>query len=153
MTYYQCTWNTMYYPRSLLMLYSLRHIAPESKFVHALHLDVFEHIIPAALIWDVLTETEKLGNARTGPQYGDCHRHHHCRGPAFLLVDPARLAEDRARTALHPVGIPVCACLGPVRSANGVSSWVCGPCVACSSVSATHAPPLRRRGPLPSACG
>jgi hypothetical protein len=40
------------------MLYSLRHIAPESKFVHALHLDVFEHIIPAALIWDVLTETE-----------------------------------------------------------------------------------------------
>ena len=40
------------------MLYSLRHIAPESKFVHALHLDVFEQIIPAPLIWDVLTETQ-----------------------------------------------------------------------------------------------
>lgn len=40
------------------MFYSLRHIAPESKFAHALHLDVFEQIIPAALIRDVLTETQ-----------------------------------------------------------------------------------------------
>src|SRR5918911_1527478 len=59
MTYYsEYKLNTMSYLRSLLMLYSLRHIAPESKFVHALHLDVFEQIIPAALIWDVLTETQ-----------------------------------------------------------------------------------------------
>jgi hypothetical protein len=40
------------------MFYSLRHLAPESKFCHALHLDVFEQIIPAALIRDVLTETQ-----------------------------------------------------------------------------------------------
>jgi len=40
------------------MFYSLRHSAPESKFAHALHLDVFEQIIPAALIRDVLTETQ-----------------------------------------------------------------------------------------------
>lgn len=40
------------------MFYSLRPIAPESKFAHALHLDVFEQIIPAVLIRDVLTETQ-----------------------------------------------------------------------------------------------
>ncbi len=41
------------------MFYSLRHIAPESKFTHALHLDVFEQIIPAALIREVLSETRR----------------------------------------------------------------------------------------------
>jgi Insertion element 4 transposase N-terminal len=40
------------------MLYSLRHIAPQSKFAHALHLDIFEHLIPPTLIGDVLTETQ-----------------------------------------------------------------------------------------------
>jgi hypothetical protein len=40
------------------MLYSLRHIAPESKFAHALHLDIFEHLIPPSLIADVLSETQ-----------------------------------------------------------------------------------------------
>ncbi len=40
------------------MFYSLRQIAPESKFAHALHLDVFEHLIPPSLIGDVLTETQ-----------------------------------------------------------------------------------------------
>src|SRR6266571_7931927 len=49
--------NTMSSQRSLLMLYSLRHMAPKSKFTHALQLHLFEHIIPASLIWDVLTET------------------------------------------------------------------------------------------------
>ena len=59
MTYYSdYNVNTMSYPRSLLMFYSLRHIAPESKFAHALHLDVFEHLIPPSLIWEVLTETQ-----------------------------------------------------------------------------------------------
>jgi hypothetical protein len=38
----------MSYPRSLLMFYSLRHIAPESKFAHVLHLDIFEHIMSIA---------------------------------------------------------------------------------------------------------
>jgi len=32
-------------------------MAPKSKFTHALQLHLFEHIIPASLIWDVLTET------------------------------------------------------------------------------------------------
>ena len=59
MTYYSYDKvNTMSYQRSLLMLYSLRHIAPKSKFTHALQLDLFEHIIPPSLIWDVLTETQ-----------------------------------------------------------------------------------------------
>jgi len=40
------------------MNYSLRHLAPDRKFCHALHLDVFEQMIPAALIQDVLTETQ-----------------------------------------------------------------------------------------------
>jgi len=40
------------------MLYSLRHIAPQRKFAHALHLDIFEHLIPPTLIGDVLTETQ-----------------------------------------------------------------------------------------------
>jgi Insertion element 4 transposase N-terminal/Transposase DDE domain len=48
----------MFYRRSLFMLYSLRHIAPQSKFAHELHLDIFEHIIPPTLIADVLTETQ-----------------------------------------------------------------------------------------------
>src|SRR6266487_1714996 len=59
MTYYSHdTLNTLSYLRSLLMNYSLRHLAPDRKFCHALHLDVFEQIIPAALIQDVLTETQ-----------------------------------------------------------------------------------------------
>jgi Insertion element 4 transposase N-terminal/Transposase DDE domain len=41
------------------MCYSLRHIAPESKFTHALHLDIFEQIIPPGLIGEVLTETHR----------------------------------------------------------------------------------------------
>ncbi len=40
------------------MSYSLRHIAPQSKFAHALHLDIFEQLIPPTLIGDVLTETQ-----------------------------------------------------------------------------------------------
>lgn len=40
------------------MFYSLRHIAPESKFTHALHLDIFEHLIPLTLIGEVLSETQ-----------------------------------------------------------------------------------------------
>jgi hypothetical protein len=36
------------------MPYSLRQIAPESKFCHNLHLDVFDHIIPVSLISKVL---------------------------------------------------------------------------------------------------
>lgn len=40
------------------MLYSLRQIAPESKFSHLLHLDVFEQIIPVALIREVLSQTQ-----------------------------------------------------------------------------------------------
>ena len=59
MTYYSAyKVNTMSYARSLLMFYSLRPIAPESKFVHLLHLDIFEHIIPPRLIEEVLTETQ-----------------------------------------------------------------------------------------------
>jgi hypothetical protein len=59
MTYYsQYKVNTMSYRRSLLMLYSLRHIALERKFTHALHLDIFEHIIPPSLIGDVLSQTQ-----------------------------------------------------------------------------------------------
>lgn len=59
MTYYSdYNVNMMSYARSLLMLYSLRHIAPQSKFVHALHLDIFEQLIPPTLIEDVLTETQ-----------------------------------------------------------------------------------------------
>ncbi len=59
MTYYcQCKLQPLSYLRSLLMLYSLRHIAPQRKFAHALHLDIFEHLIPPTLIGDVLTETQ-----------------------------------------------------------------------------------------------
>ena len=59
MTYYSAyKVNTMSYARSLLMFYSLRHIVPESKFVHLLHLDIFERIIPPRLIGEVLTETQ-----------------------------------------------------------------------------------------------
>jgi transposase IS4-like protein len=59
MTYYSYyKVNRMSYARSLLMLYSLRHIAPKSKFTHVLHLDIFEHLIPPSLIADVLTETQ-----------------------------------------------------------------------------------------------
>src|SRR5260370_13659666 len=59
MTYYShYTLNRLSYLRSLLMNYSLRHLVPDRKFCHALHLDVFEQIIPATLIWDVLTETQ-----------------------------------------------------------------------------------------------
>jgi hypothetical protein len=59
MTYYSYSKvNMMSYQRSLPMLYSLRHIAAESKFAHLLHLDIFEHIIPPRLIEDVLTETQ-----------------------------------------------------------------------------------------------
>lgn len=59
MTYYSYyNVNMMSYARSLLMLYSLRHIAPESKFAHALHLDIFEQLIPPTLIGEVLTETQ-----------------------------------------------------------------------------------------------
>ena len=58
MTYYSYyKVNMLSYARSLLMFYSLRHIAPESKFTHALHLDLFEHLIPPSLIGEVLTET------------------------------------------------------------------------------------------------
>ena len=59
MTYYShYKVNTLSYLRSLLMSYSLRHLVPDRKFCHALHLEVFEQIIPAALIRDVLTETQ-----------------------------------------------------------------------------------------------
>src|SRR2546428_5511418 len=59
MTYYSdYKVNTMSYQRSLLMWYSLRHIAAESKLAHLLHLDICEHIIPPRLIEDVLTETQ-----------------------------------------------------------------------------------------------
>ena len=59
MTYYSAyKVNTLSYTRSLLMFYSLRHIAPESKFAHLLHLDIFEHIIAPSLIGEVLTETQ-----------------------------------------------------------------------------------------------
>jgi hypothetical protein len=37
------------------MPYSLRQIAPESKFCHDLHLDVFDQIIPVSLISEVLS--------------------------------------------------------------------------------------------------
>jgi len=58
MTYYSYDKvNMMSYTRSLLMFYSLRHIAPESKFTHALHLDIFEHLIAPSVIEEVLTET------------------------------------------------------------------------------------------------
>src|SRR6266568_3270870 len=59
MTYYShYKLNTLSYLRSLLMNYSLRHLVPDRKFCHALHLDVFEQIIPSALIREVLTETQ-----------------------------------------------------------------------------------------------
>ena len=61
MTYYSYyKVNMLSYARSLLMFYSLRHIAPESKFTHALHLDLFEHLIPPSLIGEVLTETHAV---------------------------------------------------------------------------------------------
>ncbi len=41
------------------MFYSLRQIAPESKFSHLLYLDVFEQIIPLALICEVLSQTQR----------------------------------------------------------------------------------------------
>ena len=48
MTYYShYKVNTLSYLRSLLMSYSLRHLVPDRKFCHALHLDIFEQIIPA----------------------------------------------------------------------------------------------------------
>ena len=37
------------------MSYSLRQIAPESKFCHDLHLDVFDQILPVSLISEVLS--------------------------------------------------------------------------------------------------
>lgn len=40
------------------MSYSLRQIAPESKFCHDLHLDVFDHIIPASVISEVLSRCD-----------------------------------------------------------------------------------------------
>src|SRR5260370_34812335 len=59
MTYYShYTLNIVSYLRSLLMIYSLRHFVPDRKFCHALHLDVFEQMILASLIRDVLTETQ-----------------------------------------------------------------------------------------------
>ena len=40
------------------MSYSLRQIAPESKFCHDLHLDVFDHIIPISVISEVLSRCD-----------------------------------------------------------------------------------------------
>ena len=37
------------------MPYSLRQIAPESKFCHDLHVDVFDQILPVSLISEVLS--------------------------------------------------------------------------------------------------
>jgi hypothetical protein len=60
MTYYrQWKLHSIVSPRSLPMFYSLRQIAPESKFSHLLYLDVFEHIIPLALICQVLSQTQR----------------------------------------------------------------------------------------------
>ena len=71
MTYYShYKVNTLSYLRSLLMRYSLRHLVPDRKFCHALHLDVFEQVLPAALIRDVLTETQ-AGKSAKRPQYAD----------------------------------------------------------------------------------
>jgi Insertion element 4 transposase N-terminal len=59
MTYYSHdTLKRLSYLRSLLMNDSLRHLVPDRKFCHTLHLHVFEQMIPAALIRDVLTETQ-----------------------------------------------------------------------------------------------
>ena len=54
-------------PRSLPMFYSLRQIAPESKFSHLLYLDVFEQIIPLALICEVLSQTRAAGKSGNAP--------------------------------------------------------------------------------------
>jgi hypothetical protein len=40
------------------MSYSLRQIAPESKFCHDLHLDVFDHIIAVSVISEVLSRCD-----------------------------------------------------------------------------------------------
>jgi hypothetical protein len=40
------------------MSYSLRQIAPQSKFCHGLHLDVFDHIIPVSVISHVLSDCD-----------------------------------------------------------------------------------------------
>jgi hypothetical protein len=40
------------------MSYSLRQIAPESKFCHDLHLDVFDQIIPVSLISEMLSQCQ-----------------------------------------------------------------------------------------------
>ncbi len=40
------------------MSYSLRQIAPESKFCHDLHLDVFDQIIPVSVISEVLSRCD-----------------------------------------------------------------------------------------------
>jgi hypothetical protein len=40
------------------MSYSLRQIAPESKFCHDLHLDVFDQIIPVSVISEVLSRCQ-----------------------------------------------------------------------------------------------
>src|SRR5260370_2473267 len=59
MTYYAAyKVNALHDRGSLLMFYSLRDIAAESTFAQALHLDIFEHLIPPALIGEVLSETQ-----------------------------------------------------------------------------------------------
>ena len=152
MTYYsQYQLNTMSYRRSLLMFYSLRHIAPESKFCHALHLDVFEQIIPAALIRDVLTETQSWEDREKALNMPmvivtiiAMGLFAPCRSPTSCTRSP----KDCATSGLSQA----CVCRAAVPSASVVSSWACGRCVACSSVSASPVRPKRHRERLPSGC-
>lgn len=149
-----CKLQTMSYLRSLLMLYSLRHIAPQSKFAHALHLDIFEHLIPPTLIGDVLTETQ-----------GWEEREKTLNMPMVIAIVIAMglFASCSIPHVLHKLAcglrcatsglIRACACQEPVPSANVGSLWASRRCAACSSGSANRVPPKRRRGSLPSACG
>jgi hypothetical protein len=152
MTYYShCKLKTMSYLRSLLMFYSLRHLAPESKFCHALHLDVFEQMIPAALIREVLTETQG---------WEERERRLNMATVIAIIIAMSLLPCLSIPHVLQTIaqGLryiwcdPTLRCLEAVPSASGAVSWACCPCAACSSGSAAHVRPYRRQERLPSAC-
>ena len=133
------------------MFYSLRHIAPESKFAHALHLDVFEQIIPAALIRDVLTETQS---------WEDREKTLNMPMVIATIIAMGLFAHVSIPHVLHKIAqglryiwpepnvrLPGGSVISQRRQQLGVLPLRRG-----SSVSASRVRPKRHRGRLPSAC-
>jgi hypothetical protein len=135
------------------MFYSLRQIAPESKFSHLLYLDVFEQIIPLALICEVLSQTQRWEKRERALNMVTVI----VVIIAMGLLPYLSIAHvlQKITSGLRYVWPDPCMKLPGASAAlaNDESLWACCPCAACSSGSAAHVPAPRRRAPFSSACG